>query len=192
MFRTTVAAATGAVVLGALVACGSSSGPSAATSGPTATVTAGPASAAPQRPSTSPAADPATCGIDLSSPVVRAAVAQLPAEPTTQAPWSTNPATFAGNFDPCVTLSTAIVTIEGATGSSPQHALLFRRGQYIGTATAEAHGFTTLDAAASTDDTVVLDYKTPGSCNACDDATHSRVGFHWDGQRVVMNGAPPN
>ncbi|RDI51082.1 LppP/LprE family lipoprotein [Nocardia mexicana] len=192
MFRTTVVTAAVAAVLGALVACGSSSGPSAATSGPTSSDTGSPASAAPQRPSTAPAAGPASCGIDLSSPVVRAAVAQLPAEPATQAPWNTNPATFEGNFDPCVTLSAAIVTIEGATGSSPQHALLFHRGEYIGTATAEAYGFTTLAAAASTDDTVVLDYKTPGSCNACDDGTHTQVGFHWDGRRVVMNGTPPN
>ncbi|WP_024805089.1 LppP/LprE family lipoprotein [Nocardia sp. BMG51109] len=168
MFRTTViAAAVGAAVCAP--ACGSS--------GATVLPQQGPA--------------PAQCGVDLASPTVQAAVAGLPPEPVTQAHWATDPATFRGNFDPCATLSTAIVTIEGATGSSPEHALLFHQGRYVGTATPEAHGFTTLAAEATTDGTVVLGYKTPGSCNACPDAGHTQVGFHWDGRRVVMQGTPP-
>lgn len=171
MLRTIVVATTAAAAVCALTACGPATDSKITT--------------AERSPSSAPA-----CGVDLASPVVRAAVAELPREPRTQAGWATDPATFQGNFDPCATLSTAIVTIEGATGSSPEQALLFHRGEYVGTATPEAHGFTTL-AAATTDDTVVLDYKTPGSCNACPDATHTQVGFHWDGQRVVVNGTPP-
>lgn len=131
------------------------------------------------------------CGVDLSSPTIRAALAKLPQEPVTQRAWNTNPASFQGNFDPCATLSTAIVTIQGATGSSPDQALMFHKGRYLGTATSKAYGFTALAAAASTDDTVVLSYKTPGSCNACPDGTYTQVQFHWDGTHVVMIGHPP-
>ncbi|MBF6170738.1 LppP/LprE family lipoprotein [Nocardia blacklockiae] len=175
MLRTIAVAATAVAAVGALTACQASGSPGE------------PTSAA----SSSPSAPPLRCGVDLAAPAVRAAVAGLPPEPATQAPWATDPATFRGNFDPCATLSTAIVTIAGATGSSPEHALLFHRGTYLGTATEKARGFTSLAAAATTDDTVVLDYKTPGSCNACPDGTHTQVEFHWDGQRVVMKGNPP-
>jgi hypothetical protein len=44
---------------------------------------------------------------------------------------------------------------------------MFHRGQYPGTGTSKAYGFTSMNAARSTDDMVVLDYKTPGECNAC-------------------------
>lgn len=132
------------------------------------------------------------CGVDLSSPTIRYAIAKLPIEPVTKSQWSTNPASFEGNFDPCATLSTAIVPIQGATGSSPEHALMFHQGHYLGTATAKAYGFTSLAPAASTDDTVALDYKTPGTCNACSDGTTTQVTFHWDGTHVVMIGNPPH
>lgn len=134
---------------------------------------------------------PARCGVDLSAPVIQSAIATLPDEPVTHAPWSTDPRGFEGNFDPCATLSTAIITVQGATGSSPNHALLFHKGAYIGTATPEAHGFTSLDVDSTTDDTVGLAYKTPGSCNACPDGTVTRVQFHWAGQKVQMIGTPP-
>lgn len=131
------------------------------------------------------------CGVDLSSPTVRAAIAEQPAEPVTHARWDTNPASIQGNFDPCATLSTAIISIQGATGSSPNQALMFHSGRYLGTATSKAYGFTSLAPAATTDDTVALSYKTPGSCNACADGTTTQVKFHWDGTRVVMIGTPP-
>ncbi|MFD6156213.1 LppP/LprE family lipoprotein [Nocardia sp. NPDC060256] len=134
---------------------------------------------------------PVTCGVDLTAQVIQSAVATLPVEPVTHAPWSTDPRGFEGNFDPCATLSTAIITVQGATGSSPNQALLFHKGAYLGTATQEAHGFTSLDVDRTTDDTVGLAYKTPGSCNACPDGTVTRVQFHWEGQRVRMIGNPP-
>ncbi|WP_067669238.1 LppP/LprE family lipoprotein [Nocardia miyunensis] len=132
------------------------------------------------------------CGVDLSSPTIGDAIAKLPVEPVTHAPWDTNPASFEGNFNPCATLSTAIVTIQGATGSSPNQALMFHSGRYLGTATSKAYGFTSLAAAATTDDTVALNYKTSGSCNACSDGTLTQVKFHWDGTHVVMIGRPPH
>ncbi|MFI6172798.1 LppP/LprE family lipoprotein [Nocardia sp. NPDC051052] len=137
------------------------------------------------------ASRPAACGVDLTAQVIQSAIAALPAEPVTQAPWSVDARGFEGNFDPCATLSTVIVTVEGATGSSPNQALLFHKGVYLGTATPEAHGFTSLDVDRTTDDTVGLAYKTPGSCNACPDGTVTRVQFHWEGQQVRMIGTPP-
>ncbi|QBS45073.1 LppP/LprE family lipoprotein [Nocardia sp. CS682] len=134
---------------------------------------------------------PVRCGVDLSAPVIQSAIAALPAEPVTHAPWSTDPRGFEGNFDPCATLSAVIITVQGATGSSPNHALLFHKGAYIGTATPQAHGFTSLDVDRTTDDTVGLAYKTPGSCNACPDGTVTHVQFRWEGQKVRMIGTPP-
>ena len=67
------------------------------------------------------------------------------ADPTTGRTWATDPRTFEGNFNPCATLSTALVTVEGATGSSPITALMFHNGTYLGTATSRAYGFTSLN-----------------------------------------------
>ncbi|WP_069167313.1 LppP/LprE family lipoprotein [Nocardia altamirensis] len=134
---------------------------------------------------------PVSCGIDLTAPVIQSAVKALPTEPATHVPWSTDSRGFEGNFDPCATLSTVIVTVEGATGSSPNQALLFHKGAYLGTATPEAHGFTSLDVDRTTDDTVGLTYRTPGSCNACPDGTQTQVQFHWNGSKVEMVGTPP-
>jgi|GEM_PF-1669040 len=184
-----------------LTACG------AGGSSHTATTTSAPAAAQSLSPNSAPAATAPTtatpiasgapgpaadCGVNLSSPVVRSAIATLPIEPLTHVAWDTDPATFEGNFDPCATLSTAIITIQGATGSSPNQALMFNRGRYLGTATTKAYGFTELDRPATTDDTVGLTYKTPGSCNACSDGTYTHVRFHWDGTHVVMQGQPPS
>ncbi len=152
-----------------------------------------PAAAGPHEHAAVPttSATPVRCGIDLSAQVIQSALATLPVEPVTQAPWSADARGFQGNFDPCATLSTVIVTVEGATGSSPNHALLFHKGAYLGTATPRAYGFTSLDVDRTTDDTVGLLYRTPGSCNACDDGTVTHVQFRWDGSKVTMVGAPP-
>ncbi|WP_235892472.1 LppP/LprE family lipoprotein [Mycolicibacterium hodleri] len=107
--------------------------------------------------------------------------------------WSTESQYFEGNYDPCATLSTALVTVQGATASSPITALMFHNGRYLGTATSKAYGFTTLDTDRTTDDTVVLDYKTPGECNACAPAALNSVRYHWQGNHVAMlDPAPPS
>jgi hypothetical protein len=148
-------------------------------------------SPAPSASTTSTEVPARVCGVDLGSPVIQSAIATLPMEQGTRTPWSTDPRGFAGNFNPCTTLSTVIITIQGATGSSPNQALLFHQGSYVGTATRENYGFTALDPDHTTDDTVGLTYKTPGSCNACSDGTYTHVQFHWDGKQVQMIGAPP-
>lgn len=132
------------------------------------------------------AANPAPCGINLGSSQVADAVRSLPTEPLTGRAWAADPRTFEGNFDPCATLSTALVTIDGATGSSPIAALMFHDGTYLRTATPKAYGFTTLNEDRTTSDTVVLDYKTPGACNACAPAAITSVRYLWTGNHVSM------
>lgn len=135
----------------------------------------------------SAAAEP-TCGPDQAD-ALRLAFAQMPFEPLTGANWDSTPVD--SNYDPCAELSTILVTTDGGTGSSPVQALLFHRGEYLGTGTSRAYGFTSLDAAASTGDTVVLTYKIPGECNACTPAAIHSARYQWNGARAVMLDPPP-
>lgn len=116
----------------------------------------------------------------------------LPPYPGTDWSWSAAPRSIEGNFNPCATLSTALVTVEGATGSSPITALMFHNGTYLGTATSKAYGFTSLNEARTTDDTVVLNYKDGRNvCTACEGPINT-VHYQWQGDHVVMlDPAPP-
>lgn len=137
---------------------------------------------------------PTDCPVDLSAAEVTQAIATLaPYQSSTgdSWQWSTNPAAREGTYNHCSTLSVVIVPVQTATASSPERALLFHKGEYAGTATPNAHAFTSVDAAAGTDDTVVLSYKTPGSCNACNDGTFTSVSYHWNGSGVDTQGQPP-
>lgn len=130
------------------------------------------------------------CGVDNDAEQVRAAMASL-ASPGMFGEGGLNQG--AGNFDPCVTLSTVLVYPYGAAGSASVHALLFHDGQYVGTATPEPYAYMRLNAEQSTSSTVVLDFRlTPGSCSACDDASYIPIKFRWTGDRVEMVGRPPD
>lgn len=129
-----------------------------------------------------------SCGPDQAG-ALRLAFAQLPFEPLTGAKWDSTPVD--SNYDPCAELSTILVTTEGGTGSSPVQALLFHRGEYLGTGTSKAYGFTSLDSAASSDDMVVLNYRVPGECNACEPAAIHSARYRWNGDRAVMLDPPP-
>lgn len=130
------------------------------------------------------------CGVDLHAPQIALAVGTLrPAFRDIDTAWDS--AAYDGNFDPCATLSTALVTVERATGSSPDHALLFHYGEYLGTATWEPYPFTTLNTAQTTDETVVLDYKDGRYvCTACPGPIHT-VRYQWTGDHVAMLDPPP-
>ena len=131
------------------------------------------------------------CGINLEAPQIGLAARSLPpAISGVDAPWTQT--AYAGNFDPCATLSAALVTVEGATGSSPDHALLFHYGEYVGTATSVAYPFTSFDATRSTDAMVVLDYKDGRNvCTACD-GPRVAVRYQWKDDDVEMlDPAPP-
>lgn len=119
------------------------------------------------------------------------ALDQLPLEPTFNVPWARQ--SVDSNYDSCADLSSIVVTIERATGSSPEQALMFHRGQYLGTGTSYAYPFTSIDHAASTNDTVVLRYKDykAAACTACP-APITSVRFQWQGDRVLMVDPPPH
>jgi hypothetical protein len=132
----------------------------------------------------------AGCGPDEAT-AIRSALAVYPADPGTGWAWYSTP--LASNYSPCADLSSVLVTIQRATGSSPKQALMFHRGVFLGTGTLKAYGFTTLDSVASTEDTVILDYRSGQSCTACGDGIVTTVRYHWDGARVQMlDPAPPD
>ncbi|MFI7664590.1 LppP/LprE family lipoprotein [Nocardia sp. NPDC049526] len=131
------------------------------------------------------------CGVDLRSQIVQAAIQMLPTNPDTHSPWFADPQSFQGNFDPCANLSIVIVTVAGATVSSPNHVLMFHKGMFIGTATREAYAFVQFNPTRTSDDNIGLTYKTPGSCNACADGVYYQVDLHWNGQGVDLIGQLP-
>jgi hypothetical protein len=131
----------------------------------------------------------AACGQGEAA-ALQSALDQLPLEPTFGVPWSNQGVD--SNYDSCADLSAIVVTVEGATGSSPEQALMFHRGNYLGTATLYAYPFTSIDRSSSTDDTVVLRYKDyqAAACTACP-APITSVRYQWQGDRVVMVDPPP-
>jgi len=136
-----------------------------------------------------PAVSQADCGPSEAAALTEA-LDQLPWEPTFEVPWSGQ--SVDSNYDACADLSSIVVTVDGATGSSPEQALMFHRGRYLGTGTLYAYPFTSIDHAASIGDTVVLRYKDykAAACTACP-APITSVRFQWQGDRVVMVDPPP-
>ncbi|GAB2908095.1 hypothetical protein GCM10027047_02930 [Rhodococcus aerolatus] len=115
------------------------------------------------------------CAVDLAAPAVTAAIAAQPA-PADGGRWSATPT--AGTYRPCAALSTAVVTTTGGPGTPTTAALMFHDGEYVGPEANQVYDVTGVDEAASTDDTVVLDYRGQ------DGPAQLRV--HWDGSRVVL------
>ena len=114
------------------------------------------------------------CGPDQAA-VLQKYLDQKLTEPQTEQPW--NPTPIAGNYNP------ALTSRRSCWGSKrhrqfPVQALMFHRGAYLGPATWKAYVFTSLNAERSTGDMVVLDYKTPGECNACPPAEVTSVRYH--------------
>ncbi|MBY0387271.1 MAG: LppP/LprE family lipoprotein [Mycobacterium pseudokansasii] len=142
----------------------------------------------PSTASTASTAPAGPCGPDEAT-AVSAALAQLPADKKTGKAW--NPTPQFSDYDPCADLSAVVVTVVDATRSSPDQALMFHRGAFVGTATPVAYPFTELEVPASTDDLVVLTYRSRQSCDACDDGTLTTVGFQWQGDHVQMLDPPP-
>ncbi|MBV9515968.1 MAG: LppP/LprE family lipoprotein [Mycobacteriaceae bacterium] len=140
-------------------------------------------------------ADPPTsCGPDQAT-AVQSAISQMPPPQLASkidAHWSPNVWPPNSNYDPCADLSTVLITIEHATGSSPMQALMFHRGTFLGTGTVEDYSFMTLDKAASTNNTVVINYKDGRNvCTACPGPI-TTVRYQWQGDHVVMlDPAPP-
>lgn len=137
----------------------------------------------------SPPGTPAPdCGPNAST-ALQQALSNMPPDAVTGRGWDPTP--VESNFDACADLSTILVTVQGGTGSSPMQALMFHRGTYLGTGTLQAYGFTTIDTAQSTTDTVVLRYRSGQSCTACGDGVVTTVRYRWDGSAVRMLDPPP-
>ncbi|MEK8072935.1 LppP/LprE family lipoprotein [Rhodococcoides navarretei] len=189
----------------ALVACGGSeqgtpsAAPSSAVSATTpespAQVTPDPATEGtqPQRTPPEEAGDLVPMGppddepqcLDLASGPVTQAVDSLPLV-FADSPWV---ATDMG--DPCASFTWVEALPYGATVSSPTHLLFFHDAEYLGTATLDPYGFTSV--AAQSVDTVTVNYRWP----LADDANANPTGgpvtidYRWDGTQVTMIGTLP-
>ncbi|OBK14001.1 LppP/LprE family lipoprotein [Mycobacterium asiaticum] len=128
------------------------------------------------------------CGPDQAA-ALAAALAKVPPDRKTGKRW--DPKALSGNYDPCAELSGVVVTVRDATRSAPDLALLFHRGDFVGTATPNAYSFTELEAPASNGKTVVLTYRTGQSCDSCPDGTLTTVGYQWRDDKVQMLDTPP-
>lgn len=138
-------------------------------------------------PPAAPAHAAPTCGPNMNAPEIQAAISSLPALPQNY-PWSSDPKSFdpSSNYNPCSTLSVVIITVTGATGGSPDLALLFHEGGFAGVATSKAYPFTSVNAAKTTKDIVALDYKDGRNvCTACTGPT-TTVRYQWQRDHVAM------
>ncbi|MGL4304976.1 MAG: LppP/LprE family lipoprotein [Mycobacteriaceae bacterium] len=125
------------------------------------------------------------CAIDLTAPAVIDAIKKLPTEDRSPTGWNLNP--IAGNYNPCATLSTAIVATNNAKPGSPTKALMFHKGQYLSSGVADAYGYTGIDLSSTTDDVVALQFSISG-CQGCGSGLISTVKYQWKGDRVIVIG----
>lgn len=168
-----------------------------------------PSSAAPANPAPttsvpapateSPAAEPSrpACSDLTGQEALLAAIDEVqpafPADsPLHDHPWDTDHADT-DHYDPCAALSWIVITVEGATVSSPAQILLFHRGEYLGTTTWQAYGF--WPAVERLDDaTIRVTYRWPleGEGNA-EPSGRAESTFTWDAdeQRVIHAGELP-
>ena len=174
-----------AVFAAALLLAGCGSSDSTVSKTPDATVTpqsSTPPSGAPTvaaGPTPPPAAaDP--CGIDLAAPEIAKAVSELPRDPRSDQPWSSEP--LAGNYNACAQLSVVIVKANTNADNPNTRAVMFHQGKFIPTGVPDTYGFNGLDEAETTGDTVALVYTSPGT------GLRSIVRFRWNGNGVELVG----
>ncbi|WP_032405763.1 LppP/LprE family lipoprotein [Rhodococcoides fascians] len=138
----------------------------------------------PENNSIPDATAPVTC-LDVSSSSVTEAVNSLPLV-FADSPWV---ATRMG--DPCASFTWVEALPYGATVSSPTHLLFFHDAEYLGTATLEPYGFTSV--AAQSADTITVNYRWPlaGDANANPTGGPVTIDYRWDGTQVTMIGTLP-
>ncbi|WP_032386370.1 LppP/LprE family lipoprotein [Rhodococcoides fascians] len=93
--------------------------------------------------------------------------------------------------DPCASFTWVEALPFGATVSSPTHLLFFHDAEYLGTATLEPYGFTSV--AAQSADTITVNYRWPlaGDANANPTGGPATIDYQWDGTQVTMIGTLP-
>lgn len=196
MLRTVGIVMTALAMVAAFTGCANSDESSTASGQLTAQTSVG-AQSSTTAPSASPVSSPAAPGDPACNPdpaVIRNAAATL--SPVTLGTatwqWSTPPSGAQPTVNEiCAPLSAYLLTIHGATASSPMQVLLFHQGNYVGTAEQNWNSFISADPSRTTPDTVGLKYMIPGSCDACSDGTFYCAQFHWDGKAVQEIGKPP-
>ena len=178
-----------AVVVLAVAGCGSGDSTASKTPGPTVESTPSGTPAPPAPPPTvtgplpgPPAADD-PCATDLAAPEIAQAVSELPRDPRSNQGW--NPEPLAGNYNECAQLSAVIIKANTNSENPNTRALLFHRGKFIPTGVPDTFGFNGLDSAATTGDTVALQYT--GGVPGLD----SVVKFRWNGSGVELIGNTP-
>ena len=129
------------------------------------------------------------CGNSSADQEIRANLAKI--QPT-KWDWDPNFAITDG-YDPCAALSWSIVTVHSATSSSARQIVLFNRGEYIGTATAEAYGFQpTVTRASDHTINVIYHYPKPGESNIIyTGEAHATFTWNEATQSVDMAGEVP-
>lgn len=183
-FGTLTWAAVGALVVTLPTGCGSGDSTVAKTPQPASTRPAGttskpgpPAPVAAPTSSTPAPADP--CAIDLAAPTIARAVSDLPRDPRSQQPWSSEP--LGGNYNECAQLSAVIVKANTNADKPNTRAVLFHLGKYIPQGAPDTFGFNGIDTSQCTGDTVALTYPTGVGLA-------SVVKFHWNGNGVELIG----
>lgn len=178
----TVSAA--ALTTAVLAGCGSGDSTVAKTPAAASSTGAPSSAAAPETtpattaPSTSAAPDP--CAVNLAAPAIAKAVSELPRDPRSQQPWNAEP--VAGNYSACADLSAVIVKANTNAEHPSRRALLFHQGRYLPQTAPDTYGFSGIDLAQCTADTVALQTASGIA------GLTSTVKFHWNGSSVEIVG----
>ena len=167
----------------ALAGCGSSdstvSKTPSATEPPPQTAPALPAPTVASGPSAAPApADP--CAINLAAPEIAKAVSELPRDPRSGQPWSSEP--LAGNYSECAQLSAIVIKANTNAANPNTRAVLFHLGKVIPTGVPDTYGFNGIDETVTTGDTIALMYSSGTN------GLKSVVRFRWNGNGVELIG----
>ena len=137
-----------------------------------------------------PAPDPQAGG-QCGEPDAHAAVAANVGQLAPNLEW--NPDTAIADYDPCADLSWAAVTVTGATASSPYHIMLFHKGEFLGTATAQPYGFAPeINRASERQMDVTYRWPQDGDANA-NPTGSSFASFAWNPvtEQIDMAGNVP-
>ncbi|WP_168166962.1 LppP/LprE family lipoprotein [Corynebacterium sp. HMSC04H06] len=137
-----------------------------------------------------PAPDPQARG-QCGEPDAHAAVAANVGQLAPNLEW--NPDTAIADYDPCADLSWAAVTVTGATASSPYHIMLFHKGEFLGTATAQPYGFAPeINRASGRQMDVIYRWPQDGDANA-NPTGSSFASFAWNPvtEEIEMAGNVP-